>query len=123
MIRDLATGKWIQSKRRLCLARDRLCDKLVEAPDIRARGRVAGLSPHYLLRVFRRIFGETPHDVTRVRIDRAKAALRKVKTVTDTGFDVGFSRLGSFSGLLGRHVGVTPGVYQRNLRTIAPWPT
>jgi AraC-like DNA-binding protein len=107
--------------RRLCLARDRLCDELEEAPDLRALARLAGLSPHHLLRVFRRAFGETPHEyVTRVRLDRAKAALRKGKSVTDACFDVGFSSLGSFSRLFARHVGVAPSAYQRSLRTIAP---
>ena len=48
--------------RRLCLARDCISDRLVDAPDLRELGLVAGMSPHHLLRVFRQVFGETPHE-------------------------------------------------------------
>jgi AraC-like DNA-binding protein len=109
--------------RRLCLARDRLCDGdgTDEAPDLRALGRVAGISPHHLLRVFRSSFGETPHQcLTRVRIDRAKAALRAGRSVTETCFDVGFSSLGSFSTLFRRQVGVAPSEYRRRIQVAVP---
>jgi AraC-like DNA-binding protein len=106
--------------RRLCRARDWMCD-VEESPDLRALARIAGISPHHLLRVFRQGFGETPHEyLTRVRIERAKHALRKGSTVTETCFDVGFSSVGSFSALFRRQVGVAPSEYQRSLRRIAP---
>jgi AraC-like DNA-binding protein len=109
--------------RRLCIARQRLSDAFEDQPDLRELGRVAGISPHHLLRVFRRTFGETPHQyLTRRRIERAKAALRAGRTVTDTCFDVGFSSLGSFSTRFRRLVGVAPIAYQRSVRSIAPSP-
>src|SRR5579871_6513320 len=95
--------------RRLIRARDRLCDSAEHTLDLDRLARIAELSPHHFLRVFRRTFGETPHEcVTRLRIDRAKAALRAGRSVTDACFDVGFSSLGSFSSLFKRHVGVAP---------------
>jgi AraC-like DNA-binding protein len=107
--------------RRLCIARERLADQLEDGPDLRELGRVAGVSPHHLLRVFRRAFGETPHQyLTRRRIEQAKAALRAGRSVTDTCFDVGFSSLGSFSARFRRLVGVAPIAYQRGIRTVAP---
>jgi AraC-like DNA-binding protein len=107
--------------RRLCRARDTLCDGVDEAPGLRALARVAGVAPHHFLRVFRRTFGETPHGyLTRLRIDRAKASLRAGRSVTEACFDVGFSSLGSFSSLFLRHVGVSPSEYRRCLRIVAP---
>lgn len=109
--------------RRLCRARDSVCDQLDDAPDLRALARTAGVSPHHLLRVFRRSFGETPHELlTRLRIERAKSSLRAGDSVTDACFAVGFSSLGSFSALFRRRVGVSPGEYQRSLRALAPCP-
>ena len=109
--------------RRLNRARDRLCDSTEQTPDLNGLARIAELSPHHLLRVFRRTFGETPHEyLTRLRIDRAKAALRAGHSVTDACFDVGFSSLGSFSSLFRRQVGVAPSEYQRRLRVLAPVP-
>ena len=60
--------------------------------------------------------------MTGVRIDRAKAALRDGKTVTEACFDVGFSSLGSFSSLFRRRVGVAPSAYQRTMRRVIPSP-
>jgi AraC-like DNA-binding protein len=107
--------------RRLCRARDRLCDTLDEPPDLRVLARVAGVSPYHFLRVFRRAFGETPHALqTRLRVDRAKASLRAGSSVTEACFAVGFSSLGSFSSLFQRHVGVAPSEYRRSVRCVAP---
>lgn len=109
--------------RRLTRARDRLRDSAEHTLDLDRLARIAELSPHHFLRVFRRTFGETPHEcVTRLRIDRAKAALREGQSVTDACFDVGFSSLGSFSSLFKRHVGVAPSEYQRRLRALGPVP-
>jgi AraC-like DNA-binding protein len=109
--------------RRLSRARDRVCDPGEETLDLVDLACTAELSPHHLLRVFRRTFGETPHEcMTRVRIERAKQALRAGRSVTDVCFDVGYSSLGSFSALFRRRVGVGPREYQRSLRTLAPSP-
>lgn len=109
--------------RRLCLARDRVCDANEDAPDLIELSCVTELSPHHLLRVFRRVFGETPHEyMTRVRLDRAKAALRAGRSVTETCFDVGFSSLGSFSSLFLRRIGVPPSEYRRQVRALVQSP-
>src|ERR1041385_38285 len=109
--------------RRLSRARDRLCDWDDDPPDLAALAGVAELSSHHLLRAFRRAFGETPHEyLTRVRLDRAKAALRAGSSVTEACFEVGFSSLGSFSSLFRRHVGASTSDYRRSLRTLAVSP-
>jgi AraC-like DNA-binding protein len=109
--------------RRLCRARDYLCDNVDEPPSLRQVARVAGVSPHHFLRAFRRSFGETPHEyVTRVRIECAKAALRAGRSVTETCFSLGYASLGSFSALFRRQVGVAPTEYGRSVRRLAPSP-
>lgn len=111
--------------RRLDRAREQLCDTGADddLPDLKALACTAELSPHHFLRVFRRTFGETPHEYrTRIRLERAKASLRAGRSVTEACFDVGFSSLGSFSVLFRRHVGVAPQVYQRGVRAVAPVP-
>jgi AraC-like DNA-binding protein len=68
----------------------------VSLSDVAAR---ANLSPYHFLRVYKRAYGETPHEfLTRLRIERAKTLLAKGShNVTEACFEVGFSSLGSFS--------------------------
>ena len=109
--------------RRLCRVRDVLRDDLASAHDLSALGRAAGISRHHLLRVFRQVFGETPHGyLTRLRLEKAKSQLRAGRSVTQTCFEVGFASLGSFSSLFRRHVHVAPIEYQRRLRTAVSTP-
>jgi transcriptional regulator GlxA family with amidase domain len=88
----------------------------VSLPDVAAH---ANLSPYHFLRVHKRAYGETPHEfLTRLRIERAKALLaRGTHNVTETCFEVGFSSLGSFSGLFAGHVGLSPSEYRRFARS------
>src|SRR5215218_9174646 len=77
----------------------------VSLPDVAAR---ANLSPFHFLRVYKRAYGETPHEfLTRLRIERAKRLLAKGShNVTEACFEVGFSSLGSFSSLFAGRVGL-----------------
>lgn len=88
----------------------------VSLSDISAQ---ANLSSYYFLRVYKQIYGETPHEfLTRLRIERAKTLLaRGSHNVTETCFEVGFSSLGSFSTLFAHRVGLTPSAYRRYTRS------
>lgn len=83
-------------------------------------GAEMALSPHYLIRLFRRTFRQTPHQyLIRVRIARAKALLSQTDTsITDVCAEVGFESLGSFSTLFRKIVGVSPSVYRSRSQTI-----
>jgi transcriptional regulator GlxA family with amidase domain len=97
--------------RRLAHARDLLVHD--DAP-VSQVARSAGISPFHFIRQFDALFGETPHQFrTRARLDRAKQLLRTGASVTETCMELGFSSVGSFSGLFARRVGVTPSAFRR----------
>lgn len=87
----------------------------IKLPDVSAQ---ANLSPYHFLRVYKQVYGETPHEfLTRLRIERAKVLLAKGDhNVTEACFEVGFSSLGSFSTLFARYVGLPPSEYRRYAR-------
>jgi AraC-like DNA-binding protein len=105
--------------RRLCLARDLLCDMQEQAPSVRDVARQLGFSPFHFIRQFEAVFGQTPHQYrTHVRLERAKVLLALHDLpVTEVCLEVGFSSLGSFSGLFTRRMGTSPSAYRRRLRT------
>ncbi|HEX2738957.1 MAG TPA: helix-turn-helix transcriptional regulator [Rubrobacter sp.] len=88
----------------------------VSLPDVAAQ---ANLSPYHFLRVYKGVYGETPHEfLTRLRIERAKSLLaRGSHNVTEACFEVGFSSLGSFSTLFAQRVGLSPSEYRRYARS------
>ena len=91
-------------------------------PDVAAH---ANLSPYHFLRVYKRAYGETPHEfLTRLRIERAKTLLaRGSHNVTEACFEVGFSSLGSFSTLFAGRVGLSPSEYGRYARSTISVPS
>ena len=74
----------------------------------------AHFSRYHFIRLFRRLFYETPHQyLTRKRIEKAKELLAlEDLSVTEICLTVGFESLGSFSGLFHRMVGWSPSVYR-----------
>ena len=108
------------SLRRLLRARDAIHARYPESLRLEDLAREAALSPFHFLRLFRSVFGETPHQyLTRVRIDAAKKLLLADAPVTDVCFDVGFQSLGSFSALFARRVGAPPSAFRRRLHAFA----
>jgi AraC-like DNA-binding protein len=72
------------------------------------------LSPAHFSRMFRRTFGEAPHQylLTR-RLERAAALLRHTdRSVTEICFAVGLGSVGSFLTSFRRIYGVSPGEYR-----------
>jgi AraC-like DNA-binding protein len=100
----------------LSRAREILADTRCSS-DIGAVAREAGMSRFHFIRRFEAVFGETPHQFrTRERLTAAQRLLAQGHSVTDACVEVGFASLGSFSTLFTRNVGVTPSVYQRQVR-------
>lgn len=103
---------------RLCRARDSLRD-LAECPrSIPAVAREAGLSRFHFIRLYKSVFGETPHQCqSRTQIEKARHLLILSEySVTEVCMAVGFSSVGSFSSLFKRRVGLSPSAFQRRHR-------
>ena len=109
---------------RLCRARDMLREIHDPRLSIREVAREAALSPYHFIRVFKAVFGETPHQVRiAAHLDRARHLLIVgEQTVTEVCADLGFSSLGTFSYLFARRMGSPPSVYRRQVRSMVQVP-
>lgn len=104
--------------RRLCLTRDWLRAEEEPRPSVAAVARRAGIAPFHFIRLFKAVFGETPHQFRSLaQIERAKELLVLTdQTVSEVCLNVGFTSLGSFSALFTRRVGLSPSAFQRRHR-------
>ena len=82
--------------------------RLVDAAD------AACLSKHHFHRMFREVFGETPHQLrTRLRLERARTLLAESSlTVAEIALEAGCQTPSSFARLFSRHFGETPSAYR-----------
>ena len=100
---------------RLCQARDLLRDWEDEPFSVSAVARASGLTRSHFIRLFKAMFGETPHQYrSRAQIEKAKHLLILTNlSITEVCMAVGFSSLGSFSALFSRRAGMSPSEFQR----------
>lgn len=86
--------------------------------------REVALSPYYLIRAFKHVYKQTPHQyLVGRRIARAKELLRNSElSITEICVTVGFESLGSFSTLFRKVAGVSPSAYRINSQP-TPDPT
>jgi AraC-like DNA-binding protein len=74
----------------------------------------AFFSKFHFTRLFKTIYGKTPHQyLTVVRIEKAKELLQTEISVTEVCFSVGFESVSSFKGLFKRYTTLTPSLYQQ----------
>jgi transcriptional regulator GlxA family with amidase domain len=102
------------TNRRMLRARDEMDRRYAEPLDIPALAALTHLSPSRFGRVFRDVFGETPHRyLQRRRVERAMALLRQTdRPVTQVAWDVGFGSLGTFSRTFSAIVGSSPSEFR-----------
>jgi AraC-like DNA-binding protein len=107
--------------RRLCRARDLLRDWQETRLSVSEVARRTGFSCFHFIRLFKAVFGETPHQYqAQAQIEQAKHLLvLSDSSVTDVCMTVGFSSLGSFSALFSRRVGMSPSAFQQRYRAAA----
>jgi AraC-like DNA-binding protein len=96
--------------RRMLRARDAMDRRYAEPLDIPTLAAIAHLSASQFGRVFKQVYGETPHRyLQRRRVERAMTLLRQTdRPVTDIAWDVGFASLGTFSRTFATVVGCSP---------------
>ena len=97
---------------------DRRYDTAITIEDLSLE---VALSPYHLIRVFRHVYKQTPHQyLMGLRIARAKELLRNSDlSVTEICAAVGYESLGSFSTLFRKAAGVSPSVYRDSSRPTA----
>jgi len=78
---------------------------------------VVRLSTYHFVRSFKRSFGLPPRRyLSSLRIERAKSLLADpAMSVTQIGFNLGFSETSSFTTTFRKHTGLTPTAFRRNL--------
>jgi AraC-like DNA-binding protein len=87
----------------------------------------ACFSKFHFIRLFKKIYGLTPHQyLISVRIEKAQHLLRLNTSVTQTCFEVGFHSVSSFTSLFRKMTGISPSEYlqqqQKLLLAIARRP-
>jgi AraC-like DNA-binding protein len=95
-------------------ARDEMDRRYAEPLDVPHLAAITHLSASQFGRVFKDVYGETPHRyLQRRRVERSMFLLRETnRAVTEICFDVGFTSLGTFSRTFREIVGETPSGYR-----------
>ena len=96
--------------RRMLRARDEMDRRYAEPLDVPTLAALTHLSASRFGRVFKEVYGETPHRyLQRRRVERAMTLLRQTdRPVTEVAWDVGFASLGTFSRTFSTVVGCSP---------------
>lgn len=104
--------------RRVHYARDYAAAAFAQPITLHDLAAVAGLSPNHLLRTFKQVFQQTPHQyLITQRLTHAQTLLRySDHAITDICCDVGFRSLGTFSWLFRRRFGLSPTSYRHQSR-------
>ncbi len=92
-------------------------EHLSEDISLATLAELAGLSPFHFVRAFKQSFGLPPHRyLSSLRMDRAKSLLADpAMSVTQVGFNLGFSETSSFTTTFRKHTGLTPTAYRQSL--------
>lgn len=92
---------------------DKNYDEPITIDDV---SREVALSPFYLIRAFRHVYKQTPHQyLVGQRIAKAKELLRDSDlSITEVCMAVGYESLGSFSTLFRKVAGISPSAYRTN---------
>ena len=101
-----------QEQRAVQRAREYIDSHFAEGVSLERLADEVGLSPYYLLRVFRATFGMPPHAyLESVRVREAQRLLASGIPSAQVALATGFSNQGHFTNRFKRMIGVTPGQY------------
>lgn len=95
--------------------KDCLIENYAEKISLNTLSQFTGISPFYLLRSFRNIFGIPPHEfLTNIRVERAKRLLASDMPIAQVAYETGFCDQSHLTRHFKRLVGLTPGQYAHN---------
>jgi AraC-like DNA-binding protein len=87
--------------------------------DVGKMAREASLSKFHFIRLFRLVYGRTPHQyLIEVRVQKARQLLASGRPVMEACHEVGFTSLSSFTGLFKRMTGSSPAVFRQRNRAL-----
>jgi len=94
-------------------------DKFTETIEMESLAREVGLSRPHFFKLFKEQMGVTPNlYLNTLRSEKAIEYLMTTeKTISDIGFDLGFSSQGSFTRFFASNVGIPPSDYRRVANT------
>jgi len=90
--------------------RDRIVEDLSLPPNLGALAKFSGMSESKLKRIFRQVFGDSIYNYYQTLRMKEAAYLIKDKklSVSEAGYQLGFSNLSHFTRLFEKHLGVKP---------------
>ncbi len=96
--------------------KDQMLDHLETPPVIKELAVYASMSPTKLKRLFKQIFGNSIFNYYQeFRMKEAALLLREEKlSVSDVGYQLGFTNLSHFSRVFNEHIGMKPKQYSRS---------
>jgi len=93
-----------------------LLSSLNKPPSLPALAKTAGLGETKMKQLFRQVFGTSIYDYFQLaRMEEAKRLLRHL-SVSEVGYQLGFTNLSHFARLFEKHHQLTPKKYQATLR-------
>lgn len=97
--------------------RDAIMENLTQPPLINHFAKQANMSESKLTRLFKQIFGQSIYNYhQKMRIHEAANLIKINKwSVSDAGYELGFSNLSHFSRLFERYIGVKPKKYSKEV--------
>jgi AraC family transcriptional regulator len=97
---------------------DYMRSNLAESISLATLAKLASLSRFHLIRMFRQVYGETPHQcLTRLRVDEARRRLRRSEEpISNIALDCGFTTHAHFAAAFRQRMGVTPTAYRQQVR-------
>lgn len=97
---------------RIVLAKKYIDKRYMDSIDLDWVCRKAAFSKYHFIRLFRKLYGITPHQYLReVRVARAKELIESGMTVRGACFSVGFDSPNSFSSLFKKITGKPPSTF------------
>jgi AraC family transcriptional regulator of adaptative response/methylated-DNA-[protein]-cysteine methyltransferase len=97
---------------------DEIDARVDDPPTLAELGKVTGMSPYHLQRVFKRVMGISPRQYADAkRLERLKSGLREEHSdVTTAGYEAGYGSSSRLYEHAPEQLGMTPGTYRRGGR-------